>query len=67
MAVCCGCKAGAPPLKLLFTHVNNTADAVAGMHVVERLVDFGQGLSVSNKLVDLQLAVHVVGNKAGQL
>lgn len=41
-------------------HVDNAANAIASVHVVEGLVDPLQGLVVSDKLVDPELAVHVV-------
>ena len=48
-------------------HVDDAADAVTGLHVLEGGVDLVEGLSVGNELVDLELAVHVVVNKVGKL
>lgn len=47
--------------------VNDTADAVAGLHRLESGVDLVQVLAVSNELVDLESALEVVGNQAGKL
>jgi len=55
------------PIHLVFLHVDDTTDAVTGLHVGESLVDLRQRLTVSDELVDLELAVHVVVNKVGQL
>lgn len=55
------------PTHLLLLHVNNTTDAVTRLHVGESLVDLRQRLTVSNELVDLELAVHVIVNKVRQL
>jgi hypothetical protein len=54
-------------LLLKLAHVNNAADAVARVHVVESLVDAGERLAVGDELVDLQLAGHVVVDKIGEL
>ena len=48
-------------------HVDNAANAVARVHVVEGLVDAAEGLAVGDELVDLQLAGHVVVDKVGKL
>lgn len=48
-------------------HVDDAADAVAGLHVAEGLVDLVEGLAVGDELIDLEVAVHVVSNKAGEL
>lgn len=49
------------------THVHNASDAVSGVHVVERVVDLVERLAVGDEFVDLQLAVHVIRDKAWQL
>ncbi len=54
-------------LHLKLAHVNNAANALAGVHVVEGLVDTAEGLAVGDELVDLQLAGHVVVDQVGQL
>jgi len=41
-------------------HVNDTANAVASVHVVEGLVDLAEWLSMRDELVDLELVVHVI-------
>ena len=51
----------------LLSHVDYTTDAVTGFHVLEGSVDLGQWLSVGDKLVDLQLAIHIVGHEIGEL
>lgn len=51
----------------LFAHVDNAADAVTSLHVTKGLVDLVKRLSVSNELVDLEVTLEVVGDKAGQL
>ena len=48
-------------------HVDNAANAVARVHVVEGLVDAAEGLAVGDELVDLQLAGHVVVDQVGKL
>jgi hypothetical protein len=52
---------------LKLTHVNDAADAVAGVHVVEGLVDAAEWLAVGDEFVDLQLAGHVVVDEVGEL
>jgi hypothetical protein len=51
----------------LLAHVDDAANAVAGLHVAKGLVDLVEGLAVRDELVDLQVALHVVVNEAGQL
>lgn len=48
-------------------HVNDTTDASAIVHVVESLVDGAEVLAVSDELVDLQFAVHVVVDETTHL
>lgn len=52
---------------LVLFHVDNASDAVTGLHVAEGLVDLRQWLSVGDKLINLQLASHVVVNEVRQL
>jgi hypothetical protein len=52
---------------LKLAHVNNAANAVARVHVVESLVDAAERLAVGDELVDLQLAGHVVVDEIGEL
>lgn len=54
-----------PDLHLL--HINNAPDAVTSVHVVESTVNTAQVLAVSNELVDLELAGHVVIDETGEL
>jgi hypothetical protein len=54
-------------LLLKLAHVNNAANAVARVHVVEGLVDAAERLAVGDELVDLQLAGHVVVDEVGEL
>lgn len=60
-----------PPSSVLsdsdLPHVDDATDAVTRFHVLEGLIDLGQGLAVSNELVDLELAVEVVLDEAGKL
>lgn len=51
----------------LLAHVDDAANAVTSLHVLESGVDLVEGLSVGNELVDLELAVHVVVNEVGKL
>jgi hypothetical protein len=51
----------------LLAHVDDAADAVAGLHVAESLVNLVEGLAMRDELVDLEVAVHVVGHKTRQL
>ena len=53
--------------KNLLAHVDDAANAVTCLHVAKGLVDLVEGLAVSNELVDLEVALEVVGHKAGQL
>lgn len=52
---------------LKLAHVDDGADAVARVHVVEGLVDAGEGLAVGDELVNLELAGHVVVDEVGEL
>ena len=54
-------------LHLKLAHVNDTANALARVHVVEGLVDAAERLAVGDELVNLQLAGHVVVNQVGKL
>jgi len=48
-------------------HVDDAADAVTGLHVLEGGVDLVERLSVGDELIDLELASHVVVNEVGKL
>lgn len=48
-------------------HGDNATDAVASLHVAKGLVDPVERLSVSDELVDLELAGHVVVDEVGEL
>ena len=48
-------------------HVNHAPDAVARLHVFKCLVDVGERLPVGNEFIHLQLALHVIIDKAGEL
>lgn len=48
-------------------HGQDSADAVSLLHDVEGLVDLGQSLAVRNELVDLEAALEVVLDQAGEL
>ena len=48
-------------------HINNSTDAVALLHGIESVVDLTQVLSVGDELVDLEVALHVVGDKVVHL
>jgi len=52
---------------LLLSHVNNTADAITLLHIVESLVDVCEWLPVSDKLINLQLARHVIIDQVRKL
>ena len=54
-------------LHLKLAHVNNAANALARVHVVEGLVDAAERLEVGDELVNLQLAGHVVVDQVGKL
>jgi hypothetical protein len=48
-------------------HVDDAADAVTSLHVLEGGVDLVERLSVGDELVDLELAGHVVIDEVGKL
>lgn len=52
---------------LKLAHVNDTANALARVHVVEGLVNAAERLAVGDELVNLQLAGHVVVDQVGKL
>lgn len=56
-----------PRIKTLRPHVNDAADAVTSLHLLEGGVDVGKGLAVGDELVDLEFTVQVVLDKARQL
>ena len=51
----------------LLAHVDDAADAVTSLHVLEGGVDLVERLSVGDELVDLELAVHVVVDEVREL
>lgn len=51
----------------LLAHVDHGSDAVALLHRVEGLVHLAEGLAVGDELVDLEVALDVVLDEAGQL
>jgi len=53
--------------KLRLSHVHNTTNAVTSLHIAEGLVDLVERLPVRDELVNIELAVHVVLYKIGQL
>ena len=48
-------------------HVDDAADAVTSLHVLEGGVDLVERLSVGDELIDLELAGHVVVDEVGEL
>ena len=52
---------------LYLPHVNNATDTVALLHGLESLIDAIEVLSVSDELINLQLAVHVIIDQVGKL
>ena len=52
---------------LTFPHIYHTSDAVSRFHILERRVDLGQWLAVSDEFVYLQLASHVIVHQVWQL
>ena len=51
----------------LLAHVDDAANAVAGLHVAEGLVDLVERLAMGNELIDLEIAVQIIIDKAGEL
>jgi hypothetical protein len=56
-----------PCCPLFLFHVHNAANAITLLHVVERSSNISEWLSVSDELIDLELALHVVVNQIGEL
>lgn len=54
-------------LHLKLAHIDDATNALARVHVVEGLVDAAERLAVGDKLVDLQLAGHVIVDQVGKL
>jgi len=48
-------------------HINNAANAIPAMHVVEPLVDGCKSALVGNVLIDLDLPVQVIFNETREL
>jgi hypothetical protein len=53
-----------PPL---LPHIDNATDAISGLHIIESRVDMVEVLSMSDELVDLKLALHVVIDQVRKL
>lgn len=51
----------------MLAHINNAANAVASLHVLEGLVDTSQSLAMGDEFVDLEFAAHVVGDETWEL
>lgn len=52
---------------LCLSHVYHATNTITLLHDIERLVNILQSLSVSDKLIDLELALHVVINQIWEL
>jgi hypothetical protein len=52
---------------LYLPHVNNATDTVTLLHGLESLIDAIEVLSVSDELINLQLALHVIIDQVGKL
>jgi hypothetical protein len=52
---------------LLLSHVNNTANAITLLHIVESLVNVCEWLPVSDKFINLQLALQVIIDQVREL
>jgi hypothetical protein len=48
-------------------HINHAPNAVSIMHIVEGLINTAEVLTMRDELVDLELAVHVVGDETRHL
>jgi hypothetical protein len=53
-----------PSLTTLLPHINNTPNTIPRLHIAKSLIDLIQRLPMCDELVDLELAVHVVGNES---
>jgi len=51
----------------IFSHVHYTANAISCLHILEGGIDAGQRLAMSNKLVNLELATHVIVHQIREL
>jgi len=52
---------------LYLPHVNNAADTVTLLHGLKSFIDTIEVLSVSDELIDLQLALHVIIDQVRKL
>ena len=44
----------------VLSHVHNTSNTIACLHILKGLVDFGQWLSVCNEFINFEFAGHVI-------
>lgn len=51
----------------MFAHVDNASDTITSLHILEGLVDAGQSLAMGDEFVDLEFAIHVIGDEAWKL
>jgi hypothetical protein len=51
----------------LLPHINHAANAVSLFHSLKSRIDLGERLSMSDELIDLQLALHVIINQVRKL
>lgn len=51
----------------MLSHIHDAPDAVAGLHLLEGLVDLPQRLAVGDELVDFEFALGVVVDQLGEL
>ena len=63
----CHASSSIPIIHLNLPHIDNATNAVTLLHDIETLVDILKRLSVSNELINLQLAIHIIGDQAWQL
>lgn len=47
--------------------INNTPNTIPLLHLLESHINVGKRLTMSNKLIDLQIAIQIVLYKAGKL
>jgi hypothetical protein len=51
----------------LLPHVNDTTNTISLLHCLKSRIDLWKRLTVSDKLIDLELALHVIVNQVGEL
>lgn len=54
-------------IDLTFPHIHHTSDAVSCLHILKCSIDFRQWLAMSDELVNLQFASHVIVHQIWQL